>query len=254
MNGPGGACCAGERQQPVGVRDMLIGREKRPHCGEAMLTINLERSTHTYVIGDVHGMLYKLEKLLDKIPFRQNRDTIVFLGDYVDRGPHSKGVLDLILSLIDQGLHIICLRGNHELMWLNFMRNKDPHMFLCNGGYTTLLSYQESPGRQKDVTVPGRHMALLQGMLPYYEMEDFILVHAGLRPDIPLAQQTEDDLYWIRDEFICSDYDFGKTLVFGHTPFDKPYVGKNRIGIDTGAVYGNKLTCVRLPDLVFYSV
>jgi serine/threonine protein phosphatase 1 len=208
----------------------------------------------TYVFADIHGMQHKLQLLLDRIAFRADRDTIVFLGDYIDRGPNSKGVLDTIIGLIDTGVHVVCLRGNHECMWQDFLDDKDALFFLYNGGTATLKSYRQFPALGSDMVLPHRHWDLLQGLLPWYEVDDFILVHAGLRPGIPLAQQKEEDLFWIRDEFIHSDYDFGKTVVFGHTPFSRPFMGYKRIGIDTGAVYGNKLTCVRLPDVEFYHV
>jgi len=208
----------------------------------------------TYVFADVHGMLHKLVDLLERVPFRIDRDTIVFLGDYIDRGPDSKGVLDIIIDLIDTGMRVVCLRGNHECMLKDFLDGKEPLLFLYNGGAATLKSYRQSAVLGRDLILPDRHRDFLDRLLPWYEMDDFILVHAGLRPGIPLEQQEEKDLYWIRHEFIYSDYDFGKTVVFGHTPFSHPFIGRKRIGIDTGAVYGNKLTCVRLPDVEFYSV
>ncbi|MGD8392201.1 MAG: serine/threonine protein phosphatase, partial [Desulfobacterales bacterium] len=87
----------------------------------------------------------------------------------------------------------------------------------------------------------------------YYQTEDYIFVHAGLREKVPLESQQEVDMLWIRDEFIYSDYDFGRRVVFGHTPFKEPLVQPNKIGIDTGAVYGNQLTCVQLPEMIFFS-
>lgn len=207
---------------------------------------------HTYVIGDIHGMLEKLDKLLRKIPFHAERDTLAFVGDYVDRGPDSKGVIDRILSLMDRGVHLVCLKGNHEQMFQDFMAGRDPRIFLINGGDKTLESYRKN-GKSSSV-IPARHISFLEGLLPYHEMEGFILVHAGLRPGVSLKGQDEEDLYWIRQEFILSKYDFGKRVVFGHTNFKTPYIDSRKIGIDTGAVYGNLLTCVRLPDLVFYSV
>jgi serine/threonine protein phosphatase 1 len=208
----------------------------------------------TYVFADVHGMLHKLVDLLERVPFRIDRDTIVFLGDYIDRGPDSKGVLDIIIDLIDTGMRVVCLRGNHECMLRDFLEEKEPLLFLYNGGAATLKSYRQSTVLGREMILPDRHRDFLDRLLPWYEMDDFILVHAGLRPGVPLEQQEEKDLYWIRHEFIYSDYDFGKTVVFGHTPFSQPFIGRKRIGIDTGAVYGNKLTCVRLPDVEFYSV
>jgi serine/threonine protein phosphatase 1 len=208
----------------------------------------------TYVFADVHGMRDKLVDLLERIPFRIDRDTIVFLGDYVDRGPDSKGVVDIILELMDTGMHVVCLRGNHECMWQDYLEDREELLFLHNGGTATLKSYQQFPVVGSAMVLPERHREFLELLLPWYEMEQFILVHAGLRPGIPLAQQEDKDLYWIRHEFIQSDYDFDKTIVFGHTPFTRPFIGRKRIGIDTGAVYGNKLTCVRLPDITFFSV
>lgn len=206
----------------------------------------------TYVVGDVHGMLFKLEKLLDKIPIDIERDTLAFVGDYIDRGPDSKGVLDLIFRLTDQGMRTICLKGNHEVMCRDFLRGRDPLPFLVNGGKETLRSYNEDS--QGGIAIPERHTEFLYNLLPYYEMEQFILVHGGLRPGVPLDEQQEEDLCWIRFDFIDSDYDFGKTVIFGHTPFNRPYVDRYKIGIDTGAVYGNRLSCVCLPEMRFYSV
>jgi serine/threonine protein phosphatase 1 len=97
-----------------------------------------------------------------------------------------------------------------------------------------------------------RHQVFFKGLRLFYETENYLFVHAGLKPKVPLAQQHPGDLLWIRSQFIYSDVDFGKQVVFGHTPFPEPLVQANKIGIDTGAVYGHQLTCVKLPDLVFF--
>ncbi|MEJ5364681.1 MAG: metallophosphoesterase family protein [Desulfosoma sp.] len=206
-----------------------------------------------YAVGDIHGMLSKLERLLDRIPFREDRDRLVFLGDYVDRGPDSRGVIHRILQLITRGLDVVCLRGNHEVMMENYLKDQDVAFFLINGGASTVHSYSvgHEDGR---CVVPDTHKNFLRGLKKFYETDDYLFVHAGFRPGVPVADQVDEDVYWIRDEFIASDYDFGKKVVFGHTPFLKPFVDRRKIGIDTGAVYGNKLTCVCLPDEVFYSV
>ena len=99
--------------------------------------------------------------------------------------------------------------------------------------------------------IAAEHLDFFRSLRLYYETEAYIFVHAGLRPKVPLASQEPEDMLWIRDKFIYSKYDFGKPVVFGHTPLEKPLVEHNKIGIDTGAVYGNALTCVQLPDLVF---
>lgn len=210
-------------------------------------------SRRIYAVGDIHGMLFKLERLLDRIPFRNDRDQLVFLGDYVDRGPDSRGVIHRVVELIAGGLDVVCLRGNHEVMMENYLRDEDVAFFLLNGGASTVHSYSVG---QKDgqCVVPEAHKNFLGGLKKFYETDDYLFVHAGFRPGVAVADQEDEDVYWIRNEFITSDYDFGKKVIFGHTPFMKPFVDRRKIGIDTGAVYGNKLTCVCLPDEVFYSV
>ena len=104
------------------------------------------------------------------------------------------------------------------------------------------------------IEVPKDHMEFFTTLLPSYETEDYIFVHAGLRPGMPLAEQAKEDLLWIRYEFIRSSYNFGKTIVFGHTPLLEPLIERNKIGIDTGTVYGGPLTCVELPSQRIYQV
>ncbi len=206
-----------------------------------------------FAIGDVHGMLFKLERLLDRLPLRKDRDQLVFVGDYVDRGPDSRGVIDRVLQLMEQGFQVVCLRGNHELMMENYLQDREAEFFLINGGAVTVHSYSVgNDGGQ--CLVPETHKNFLRGLKKFYETDDYLFVHAGFRPGVALEAQADEDVYWIRNEFISSDYDFGKRVIFGHTPFLKPFVDRRKIGIDTGAVYGNKLTCVCLPDEVFYSV
>lgn len=212
-----------------------------------------EKEGKIYAIGDVHGMLFKLERLLDRIPFRRDRDRLVFVGDYVDRGPDSRGVIDRVLQLLAQGIQVVCLRGNHELMMENYLQDQDVEYFLVNGGAATVHSYSVG-NAGGHCRIPEAHKNFLHGLKKFYETDDYLFVHAGFRPGVALFDQSDDDVYWIRNEFIRSDYDFGKKVIFGHTPFMKPFVDRRKIGIDTGAVYGNKLTCVCLPDEVFYSV
>ena len=218
------------------------------------------------VIGDIHGCLDKLEQLWDQINPRNGKDQIVFLGDYIDRGEDSSGVLDYLVELKKTHADTVFLLGNHEKMFMDFLAGVDRALFIYNGGESTLKSYL---GRVDDfwgntrglsdeealsLLVPEHHRAFLQELRHYHETENHIMVHAGLRYGIPLEQQSLDDLVWIREEFIYSEEDFGKTVIFGHTPFVRPLVLQNKIGIDTGAVYGNSLTCLILPDLEFVSV
>jgi len=206
-----------------------------------------------FAIGDIHGCLDPLEALLKVVLPKVNpeEDSIVFIGDYVDRGPDPKGVIERIIELKQQYPHTICLLGNHEDMFLRWLlTGEDLDLYLFNGGGTTIRSYREA-GR---LNIPESHLDFLSSLYLYYETERFLFVHAGLRPGIPLEKQERTDLLWIRGEFIRSRADFGKIVVFGHTPLRAPLVMENKIGIDTGAVYGGNLTCVELPALRFYSV
>jgi serine/threonine protein phosphatase 1 len=203
-----------------------------------------------YIIGDIHGCLDMLTKLMDKIDWRSDRDTLIFLGDYIDRGENSKGVVDLMLKLLKTSSHVHCLMGNHEDIFLNFLAGVDMTTFLSNGGETTLESYLVDG----EILIPPDHITFFKSLRTWIELDDYYVVHAGLRPGVEIEGQTHEDLIWIRDSFIFSDYDFGKKVIFGHTPFTKPLVTDNKIGLDTGAVYGNRLTCLELPSMKFYSV
>lgn len=208
-----------------------------------------------FAIGDIHGCLNKLEELIGKIPADRGRDMLVFLGDYIDRGQDSRKVVDYAISLKKIFQTVIYLMGNHELMFLNFLDGLEEEMYLYNGGKYTLRDYgidvTDSPAERKN-NIPSEHTRFYQSLLPYYETEEYLFVHAGLMPGIEVTKQKIDDLVWVRREFIDTDYDFGKIIVFGHTPAGRPLMEKNKIGIDTGAVYGGKLTCVELPALKFY--
>jgi len=210
-----------------------------------------------FAIGDIHGCISKLERIIDRIDIDAQNDTLVFIGDYIDRGPDPKGVVDFVLDLRKSINRVICLLGNHEQMFLDYLRDEsfNKEIFLVNGGGNTISSYgviETSEGIKVDV--PESHMQFFTSLLPYYQTDDYIFVHAGLRPNIPLEKQSIEDLIWIRYEFINSSYDFGKTVIFGHTPLSQPFIDFNKIGIDTGAVYGGKLTCIQLPEVKIYQV
>jgi len=190
-----------------------------------------------FAIGDIHGCLEKLEKMFSLLEISKD-DTVVFLGDYVDRGPQSKEVVGFVIDLKKKH-NVICLLGNHEEMFLNCLDGINENLHLMNGGLTTIRSYGGS--------IPREHMEFFKSLLPYYETEEYIFVHAGLKPNIPLEEQDIEWLTWIRYEFINSKYDFGKTVIFGHTPLEFPLVEENKIGIDTGAAMGGMLTCIELP-------
>jgi serine/threonine protein phosphatase 1 len=206
-----------------------------------------------FAIGDIHGSIDRLQDLMQKIPIDFANDTLLFIGDYIDRGPGSVEVVEYLMDLKKRVPEIILLKGNHEDMLEKYLDGTDRFTYLLNGGQNTLDSYLSKTQRSDSFPIPAEHIDFFKSLRLYYETEAYIFVHAGLRPKIPLASQKTEDLLWIRDKFIYSKYNFGKPVVFGHTPLEKPLVEPNKIGIDTGAVYGNALTCVQLPDLLFFA-
>lgn len=206
-----------------------------------------------FAVGDIHGSFDRLQELMKKIPIDFAHDTLVFIGDYIDRGPASVEVVDYLIGLKKRVPETIFLKGNHEDMLEKYLDGTDRFTYLLNGGQNTLDSYLSRNLQSELYPIPSNHMEFFKTLRLYYETEAYIFVHAGLRPKVPLASQETEDLLWIRDTFIYSKYDFGKTVVFGHTPLEKPLVESNKIGIDTGAVYGNALTCIQLPELIFFT-
>ena len=211
-----------------------------------------------WVIGDIHGCLDELEELLDLIPAR---DPLLFIGDYIDRGPASACVVDRVLE--EEGRSVF-LKGNHEDMMLSYYRDPDSReglawTFWGNGGPATLRSYGLS---EQDAynRYPKRHREFYENLRLYYEDEHCIAVHAGLRlssdehPTPPLEEQDEDDLLWIREEWIRHEHRWkGKKVYYGHTPSryvlgdageHDPIVGENSVGLDTGCVFGGSLSAM----------
>ena len=210
-----------------------------------------------FAIGDIHGCFDKLQRLILEIKADPVNDTLVFIGDYIDRADGGRDVVDYILKLKKTFQNVICLRGNHESMLLRFLDGVEDDIYLANGGFATLKAYgisrSDAPKVRKK-KIPPDHLKFFKSLLPYYETDQFIFVHAGLIPGRELNEQSLYDMQWIRQTLIDSDDDFGKQVVFGHTHFSEPLVEDNKIGIDTGAVYGGRLTCVELPALKFYQV
>ena len=212
-------------------------------------------SRNIYAVGDVHGCLGLLEQLLDEVQPDLANDTLIFMGDYIDRGPDSRKVVDYVLRLRQKypREHIICLKGNHEAMFQDFLQDRERAMFMFNGGMKTIRDYWgENWESLPRLLLPPEHEEFYRELKLYHETPDYIFAHAGLLPGVPLAEQQEKDLLWIRGQFIASMEDFGRLVIFGHTPFSKPLVLPNKIGIDTGAVYGNFLTCLKLPQKQFF--
>lgn len=189
-------------------------------------------------VGDIHGCLAQLAELMERVK-PTSADRVVFLGDYVDRGPDSAGVIDYLIEFAAAFPETVFLRGNHEQMFLDYLDGQDSAMFLVNGGRQTLDSYRD----RRMWPIPTSHRRFLESLEHSFESEHHIFVHAGLRPGIPLAEQDDFDMLWIRHEFLESDFDWGKAIVYGHTPRQEPLLGDRRIGVDTGCVYGRQLTC-----------
>lgn len=205
-------------------------------------------------IGDIHGCRDKLEALLRRIA-PETDDTLVFLGDYIDRGPDPRGVIDELLRLRRQ-THCVFLRGNHEDMFLNWLEfGNNWTMYTSNGGLQTIRAYA---GEDDDFdhhrvarSLPGAHRNFFADLQDWYEHGGYIFVHAGIRPGTALAAQSRSDLLWIRNEFIGIPTGVTAKVIFGHTPFPRPLIQKDKIGIDTGAVYGGMLTAIELPQEQF---
>lgn len=201
-----------------------------------------------FAIGDLHGCPDELEVLLEHLKPGAD-DELVFLGDYVDRGTGSRQLVDRLLRLHDDGLRAVFLRGNHEDMLLDYLGlpGQNGDSYLLNGGQPTLESYGVSltaKGRAAAALIPPEHVQFLLDLRWTHVDGDYLFVHAGIRPGVALSEQDEQDLIWIREEFFTRAHDLPYTVVFGHTPHRQaritlPY----HIGLDTGLVYGNKLTC-----------
>jgi serine/threonine protein phosphatase 1 len=204
-----------------------------------------------FAIGDIHGCLSKLQNLMGMIEVNPQNDTIIFVGDYIDRGSDSKGVIDLVIDLRQRFKNVICLMGNHEKMLINYhFEGIDEEIFFLNGGHITAFSYGlvRTPKGVR-MNIPEAHLEFYKSLRMFYETDRHIFVHAGLRPGVPLAKQNSHDMLWIRNEFIRTKHDFGKIVVYGHTPVPHPMVDETKIGIDTGAVYGGMLTCIELTEM-----
>lgn len=207
-----------------------------------------------YAIGDIHGQLSELHRVLELIEADGGKDAqIVFLGDYTDRGPDSKSVIDLLIKGRDTDRNWTFLMGNHDRMFSWFMEDyprDDAHLPIelywlhaRLGGDTALASYGVNFGPKdrksaihEDATkrVPQEHLDFLQNLQLTYETDDLFFAHAGIRPGVPLEQQTEHDLLWIREEFHASTTAHPKLIVHGHTPIDQPTHYGNRVNLDAG--------------------
>ena len=231
----------------------------------------------TFVVGDIHGYSQKLRSLIAELKRRAKPgDALVFVGDYVDRGPESRLVVDQVLELTRGGWNgpVTCLKGNHEEMLLDFLAKRpryEPGIWLQNGGRETIFSYSGRPEpRTFAPSLPPEHLEFYQGLPSWHDDANGIYVHAGIIPGLSPADCDDDDLLWIRETFIESDYEWDRVVVFGHTPQCgvpdgpaqmepgrmpwRPLNRPEKIGIDTGIAYGGPLTAVILPEREFVSV
>jgi serine/threonine protein phosphatase 1 len=208
-----------------------------------------------FAIGDIHGCASELTKLLGRLPLMSD-SLVVFLGDYVDRGPQSREVIDIILDL-KKKTDVVTLMGNHESMFMEFLAS--PHSsaagrFIFNGGGATLASYSDGNGSYH---IPDSHSDFLGKLQLFYETEHYFFVHGGV-PEMPLdkisVKKHASYLLWAREPFISSDYNWGKVVVHGHTPVRLAEVENNRINVDTGCVFNNKLTAIRMSDRKLFQV
>jgi serine/threonine protein phosphatase 1 len=211
-----------------------------------------------YAIGDVHGCLDRLvalhEAIAEDIAARPAENTtLVHLGDYVDRGSDSAQVIDWLINRPPVPAdNIVNLMGNHELMMLSAVAGLDPEaagLWMVNGGADSLLSWGISCSvapAEWARRIPRQHLIFIRDLAPSHRIGPYLFVHAGIRPGVPLDQQSRQDLLWIREPFLSSQDDHGAVIVHGHTPKREPVVQANRIAIDTGAVLGGDLTCVVL--------
>jgi serine/threonine protein phosphatase 1 len=214
-----------------------------------------------YAVGDIHGCADLLDETLARIDadfatYPDCNPIHVFLGDYIDRGPASRAVIDRLVERMATH-NTVCLKGNHESYMLDFLGSPAVlSEWQHFGGLQTILSYGVKPsinaGTAKqlelslalNVALPKQHRDFLRSLRLSFTCGDFFFTHAGVKPRVPLNRQKEEDLLWIRDDFLLSENDHGKIIVHGHSPVIAPEIRRNRINIDTGAYATGRLTCL----------
>ncbi len=255
------------RGRPPRRRDSTRQKQAASETPPARRTCppTLPDGLRVYAIGDIHGRADLLERLIAKIETDadtapEDRQMLIFLGDYVDRGFQSKDVIDFLTNGKLSRFETLFLKGNHEAAFEKFLN--DPGFgpeWSHYGGSETLMSYGIQPPRMKRMSpewedvcrqlnekLPASHRDFLASLDLYGIVGDYVFVHAGLRPDKPIDEQTEQDMLWIREDFLSDPRLFEHVVVHGHTPIEKPHIDVRRIGVDTGAYLTGKLTAVRL--------
>lgn len=239
---------------------------KRWFGAEAQPTYRVPLGQRVYAIGDIHGRDDLLDRLLrairaDAASATECECVAVFLGDYVDRGLMSFEVIDRLINAPLPGFRHVFLKGNHEAMMLDFLVGPADPLWILNGGAETLISYGvegywqfgdqrslEQASRTLAAVLPPAHRRFLEQLRLSHTAGGYAFVHAGIRPGVPLDQQREKDLLWIRAPFLNARDDFGHRIVHGHTIVRQPQVYANRIAIDTGAFHSGILTCAVLEN------
>lgn len=235
------------------VRMLTRGRKKGPP--------RLPEGVRIYAIGDVHGRADLLDRILSRIDAHivahpAVRPIHLLVGDYIDRGPASREVLDLLINC-SRGREMVFLRGNHDIFVDDFLQNPAVLRDWARiGGLETLMSYGLKPPMNPDTAtqkeladalnsaLPATHRNFLGSLTSSFACGGYFFAHAGVRPGVPLAKQRDDDLLWIRDDFLLHEEDFGKIVVHGHTPVREIDIRPNRINIDTGAYATGRLSCL----------
>lgn len=221
-----------------------------------------------FVLTDIHGHYDQLMALYRKLPIEPDKDQLIILGDYVDRGPKSKQVVEQIIKWKKQYPHWVFLMGNHEDMMLDALVYgeriyHDYYLWFNQGGRQTISSYfppeiddySKAISNPKDY-IPKEHLEFLAALPRYYQADKYFFVHGGVMPYKKPEETDPQDMLWLRDNFIYSNYDWGKKIIYGHT-YDnhsgsfEPNVMENKIGIDTAMAYGGKLTALELPAETF---
>ncbi len=202
----------------------------------------------TYAIGDIHGCMDKLRRLVKRCQSDAgDQIKFVFLGDYIDRGPDSRAVVEYVIELQSRMTQVVCLLGNHEGLALAALHGSlDEAQWLFNGGGATLRSY----GITAAAEMPDEHIAWMKSLPTHHDDGRRFFVHAGVNPSRPLDAQDANDLIWIREPFLSDNKNYGRLIVHGHTPVRAVEVRPNRLNIDTAAVLGGPLTAAAFNDLM----
>lgn len=230
---------------------------------QSLRRASLPDGIRIYATGDIHGCTNLLRLQLAQIEADETRypcmrSIIVFLGDYIDRGPDSRGTIDLLIAYA-QMREVVFLKGNHETFIRRFLDAPGSlNDWRCLGGFETLVSYGLRPSLSRchsnedrlseelQTVMPAEHFAFFDSLSSSFTCGDFFFTHAGVRPGIALDKQSEDDLLWIREEFLHHELPFEKFVVHGHTPVDTPDIRSNRANIDTGAFATGRLSCIAI--------